>query len=65
MASEQERGLLDAVLLVWRGPLPFDLGAEPERFVPFLHALDVGTVIIDSLKDVALDLTKDETGSRV
>ncbi|HEX5558159.1 MAG TPA: hypothetical protein VFX13_11125 [Gaiellales bacterium] len=52
-------------LVVWRGPLEFDIGRAPERLAPFVAQHGVQTVIIDSLKDVAVDLTKDETGSRV
>lgn len=53
-------------LVVWKGPLPFDLGLEPRAFVPFVLAIgEVSDVFIDSLKDVAVDLSKDETGSRV
>jgi replicative DNA helicase len=65
MVSERNRALLAERLIVWRGPLPFDLGQEPEAFLPFVSEYGVGTVVIDSLKDVALDLIKDEVGSRV
>jgi replicative DNA helicase len=52
-------------LVVWEGPLEFDIGREPERLAEFVQQYDVQTVVIDSLKDVAHDLTKDETGSRI
>ena len=64
MVGEEHRAALEW-LAVWRGPLPFDLAAEPERLAEFAAEHEAGTVIIDSLKDVALDLSKDETGSRV
>src|SRR5206468_7156018 len=38
---------------------------DPRALGTFAKELDVGCVFIDSLKDVALDLVKDETGSRV
>jgi replicative DNA helicase len=41
------------------------MATEPERFAPFVADLGAGTVVIDSLKDVALDLSKDETGARL
>ena len=65
MVSEDDRGKLAERLVVWPGPLPFDLALEPERLAEFAAGYGVGTVIIDSLKDVARDLSKDETGSRV
>lgn len=65
MVTEEDRELLAERLVVWKGPLPFDMGLEPERLATFAADLGAGTVIIDSLKDVARDLSKDETGSRV
>lgn len=65
MTSEEERRILAEHLIVWKGPLPFDLTEAPQKLAEFARAHGVGTVFIDSLKDVALDLTKDETGSRV
>lgn len=65
MVTEADRALLDDMLVVHRGPLPFDLGKEPERFGEWVDELGAGTLVVDSLKDVALDLSKDETGGRV
>lgn len=65
MVTQADRLALDEHLVVWRGPLPFDLAAKPDRLALFLADRDAGAVVIDSLKDVALDLSKDETGSRV
>lgn len=65
MVTESDRALLDDMLIVHRGPLPFDLAKDPEKLGEWVEALGAGTLIIDSLKDVALDLSKDETGSRV
>jgi replicative DNA helicase len=65
MTREQEREPLDLGLLLWEGPLPFTLSTEPDRFVPFLQERDIGTVFLDALGNVALDLTKDEAGARV
>lgn len=64
MVGEGDRQALE-YLKVWPGPLPFDLTRSPEALHDFASDLDAGTVVIDSLKDVALDLSKDETGSRV
>jgi replicative DNA helicase len=65
MVREQDRPVLEERLVVWQGPLPFDLGLEPESFAPFVQSLGCDVVVIDSLKDVAVDLSKDEVGSRV
>ena len=65
MVSEADREALGERLVVWRGPLPFDLALHPEEFARFIREHGADTVFIDSLKDVALDLSKDETGSRV
>jgi energy-coupling factor transporter ATP-binding protein EcfA2 len=65
MCGEEDRRALAEWLAVWRGPLPFDLSARPEALAEFAAAHDAGTVVIDSLKDVARDLSKDETGSAV
>jgi len=65
MVNEADCGALRERLIVWRGPLPFDLALEPERLANMALEHLVGTVVIDSLKDVARDLSKDETGGRV
>lgn len=64
MVGEADRPALEW-LAIWRGPLPFDLAGDPGRLAEFVGGFDAGTVVIDSLKDVALDLSRDETGSRV
>lgn len=65
MVTEDDRRALDERFIPWPGPLPFDVGQEPERLAEFTASYGAGTVIIDSLKDVARDLSKDETGSGV
>jgi replicative DNA helicase len=65
MIDEEDAALLEERLIVWPGPLPFDLAEKPRELAEFVLKLNAGTVFIDSLKDVAVDLSKDETGSRV
>jgi replicative DNA helicase len=65
MVPDEYRAKLNERLLVWKGPLPFDLGSDPLQLTEFARAEGAGTVFIDSLKDIALDLVKDEVGSRV
>ena len=52
-------------LKVWEGPLPFTLNGEPDELARFVAEHGAGTLFLDSLKDVALDLTKDDAASRV
>lgn len=65
MVREEDRELLNERLIVWKGPLEFDLAEDKYLLRDFVLEQGAGTVFIDSLKDVALDLTKDEVGSRV
>jgi replicative DNA helicase len=67
MVDESDRQRLRSRLLVWSGPLPFDLGrAEPGQFLDWIEQYsEVQTAIVDSLKDVAVKLTDDEVGARV
>lgn len=52
-------------LIVWRGPLPFDITQDRTALASLAQELDATDIFVDSLKDIALDLSKDETGSRV
>jgi hypothetical protein len=68
--TEDEQALVDERVIVWKKPLPFDIGREPELLLDFVnvfgdHEMKVETLIIDSLKDAAMDLVKDDTGTRV
>lgn len=67
MVSEADREGLRLALAVHIGPLPFDLGrAAPGQLVDYIDQFpEIGTVVIDSLKDVAVGLTDDETGGRI
>lgn len=65
MVSPIHHQLLRERLTVWRGPLPFDLTTDRAALAGLAQELGATDIYIDSLKDVALDLSKDETGSRV
>jgi replicative DNA helicase len=66
MVEPEHYEVLRQRLIVWPGPLPFDVGLKPRLLEEFARAFgDVSDIVIDSLKDVAVDLIKDETGSRV
>jgi len=65
MVKEADRAALDKHVLFHAGPLDFDVAQEPARLAEWCTELGVGTIVLDSLKDLAVDLSKDETGSRV
>ncbi len=65
MVDETHAEVLEQRLLVWAGPLPFDVVREPHRLAVFAESLGVGTVVIDSLKDIAWPLSADEVGAAV
>lgn len=60
-----------ARLIVWRGPLPFNIVKQPELLLQFLEEIGeaaggtVDSTFIDSLKDVASPLSSDEVGAAV
>jgi replicative DNA helicase len=63
MVGEPDRDLLTKRFVIWRGPLPFDLARNPEALTALARRAECDVVIIDSLKDVASDLSKEETGT--
>lgn len=65
MVGEDDRQELDERLTIWRGPLPYLITKRPEMLVAMAEAFDAGTIIIDSLKDVAIKLSGDEEGALV
>jgi replicative DNA helicase len=65
MVSERDRRALAERLIVWRGPLPFDLTSEPDQLLAMVESAGAGTLVIDSLKDVAMPLSEDRVGAAV
>ncbi len=65
VSGEDERDELNARVTLWKGPPPFDMGKDPEGLVRMATKFGVGTVILDSLKDMATKLTDDEVGNTV
>jgi replicative DNA helicase len=65
MTTEADRAKLNEMLYVHAGPLPFNIVDDQKTLASWATHLDAGTLIIDSLGYVAVDLVKDETGSRV
>jgi replicative DNA helicase len=59
------RDVLDDQLVVWVGPPPGDLAARPELLAQMVAAAAADTVILDSLKDAAVGLSKDEVAAGI
>lgn len=58
-----EREVLAERLIVWPGPPLKDIARHPSYLLELARAAGADTVVIDSLKDAALGLSEDETGS--
>lgn len=65
MVTEDDRAALDDRLVVWRGPLPFDGARENGGLLSMAKELAADVVVVDSLKDIAADLSKEESGQGV
>lgn len=66
MVTPADEEILRERLIVWKGPLEFDPVKEQQALREFVDSIgDVSDVVIDSLKDIAPDLVKDEVGSRI
>lgn len=61
--TEDDRALLDQRLVVWKGPPPKDIAANPEILSAMCAKADADTVVVDSLKDAAVGIAKDEVGA--
>lgn len=61
--QEEHRALLDERLVMWKGPPPRDLAKHPEMLTALARDHGADCVFIDSLKDVALGISDDETGA--
>ncbi len=64
MVRTADNDVLRDRLIIWPWPLPFDVAHDPEALAAFVAEHGAGTVVLDSLKDIALDLVGDEAGSR-
>ena len=69
MLSEKDREILDARLVIRKGPLPVDALAKPQELADYVQAIcpNPGTVFIDSVKDMAggRSLSADEVGAAI
>jgi replicative DNA helicase len=65
MVDESSREILRERLSVWYGPPPFSVLEDPRSLARFARDHGAAYLFVDSLKDLAFDLGKEETGSRV
>jgi replicative DNA helicase len=63
--QSRDHAKLRETVLVWRGPLPFDLVKVPGELASWATSFGASHVILDSLGFVATRLTEDETGSAI
>jgi hypothetical protein len=63
MFTTADRDILDEKLRIWQGPPPLDLARYPPILAGIAREADADTIVIDSLKDAAVKLADDETGS--
>lgn len=61
--TEADRPLLEERLTIWPGPPPTDLARDTSTLVRLAHQAGATTVILDSLKDMAIGLSDDEVGA--
>lgn len=65
LVSETQRDQLREMFTVHEGPPPYDMAREPDAFADWVLGQDVGAVVVDSLKDVAVKMTDDESGAGI
>ena len=66
MVTEADEATLRERLIVWKGPLDFDINESPKKLRAFVDTFEgVSDVFLDSLKDVADDLADNKVGTRV
>jgi hypothetical protein len=61
--SDDERDVLAGRLVVWQGPPPEDLAANPGMLAELCRDADADSCIVDSLKDAAVGLSEDAVGA--
>lgn len=63
MFREEERTFIAEMLRFWMGPLPVDAAMDPHTFVRAAEQMDSEVLVVDSMKDAAVGLSKDEVGA--
>jgi replicative DNA helicase len=68
MLSEADRPRVEQALTVWKGPPPQQVIANPRVLLELAHRAGLRPgdfVVVDSVKDVAIGIAKDDVGSAV
>jgi replicative DNA helicase len=65
MVSEQHRAILRDRLVVWPGSVPFDIARNPDSLAAFAVERHAGALVIDSVKDLAANLSEEEVGTAI
>jgi replicative DNA helicase len=65
MVTRDDRQLLDERLAIHEGPPEQLVDHDPRVLVRLCEHADAGTLVVDSLKDIALELSREETGAKV
>lgn len=63
MFNEEERSFIDEMIRFWAGPLPTDAAVDPLTFVRIARQIEAEVLFVDSMKDAAIGLSKDEVGA--
>lgn len=61
--THDDRATLDERLTIWAGPPPADLARNTGLLVELAQHAQATTVVLDSLKDMAIGLAEDEVGA--
>jgi replicative DNA helicase len=61
--TEDHREVLEQRLVVWQGPPPYDFAKRTDILAAMCQKAEADTVVVDSLKDVAIGLSEDAVGS--
>lgn len=61
--EEYGRDYLAETLRFWSGPPPSDIAADPEGLLRLAQQHEADVIFVDSLKDAAVGLSKDEVGA--
>lgn len=56
------KSVLDEKVIFWRGPPPADLARQPSLLLELCRRANADTVVLDSLKDAAVNLSDEEVG---
>lgn len=60
----EDRDILSERLVVWEGPPPRDLAANPTLLAKMAKYYQAGVVVVNSLKDAAVRLAEDSVGAQ-